>query len=56
VSTLNLINRNELLLDRGIALHNSELKNVVSSSRFLIIGDAGSKLDLLIKEFPKIVS
>ena len=53
MNTLNLIGRNELLFDSDIAAHNSELKNIVSSSRFLVIGGAGSIGQAVTKEIFK---
>jgi FlaA1/EpsC-like NDP-sugar epimerase len=53
MNTLNLIGRNELLFDSDIAAHNSELKNIVFSSRFLVIGGAGSIGQAVTKEIFK---
>lgn len=39
---LQIINRESLLFDKDIGIHEDELKKIVSSSTFLIIGGAGS--------------
>tara|TARA_B100001057_G_scaffold479479_1_gene551169 strand:- start:758 stop:1948 length:1191 start_codon:yes stop_codon:yes gene_type:complete len=39
---LEIINRKSSLFDKDIETHNDELKKIVSSSKFLIIGGAGS--------------
>jgi FlaA1/EpsC-like NDP-sugar epimerase len=50
---LNLIGRNELLFDSDITAHDIELKSIVSSSRFLVIGGAGSIGQAVTKEIFK---
>jgi FlaA1/EpsC-like NDP-sugar epimerase len=42
MNILTLIGRNELLFNNDISAKETELKNIVSSSRFLVIGGAGS--------------
>lgn len=42
MNILNLIGRNQLLFTQDIGAHEKELSEVVSSSRFLVIGGAGS--------------
>jgi len=46
----NLIGRNELLFNSDISSHEEELQKVVSSSRFLVIGGAGSIAQAVTKE------
>jgi putative NADH-flavin reductase len=42
MKTLSLIGRNKELFTEDIAGHEKELSEIVSSSRFLVIGGAGS--------------
>lgn len=50
---LNLIGRKELLFNNDISASERELKNIVSSSRFLVIGGAGSIGQAVTKEIFK---
>ena len=50
---LNLIGRNELLFNNDISANETELKNIVSTSRFLVIGGAGSIGQAVTKEIFK---
>lgn len=50
---LNLIGREELLFDKDISSNDTELKKIVSSSRFLVIGGAGSIGQAVTKEIFK---
>lgn len=50
---LSLIGRNELLFNDDISVNETELKNIVSSSRFLVIGGAGSIGQAVTKEIFK---
>lgn len=53
MNILNLIGRNELLFTQDIGSHEKELTEVVSSSRFLVIGGAGSIGQAVTKEIFK---
>jgi FlaA1/EpsC-like NDP-sugar epimerase len=53
MNILNLIGRNELLFNNDISVHEEELQKVVSSSRFLVIGGAGSIGQAVTKEIFK---
>ncbi len=53
MDVLNLIGRNELLFNNDISANETELKNIVSSSRFLVIGGAGSIGQAVTKEIFK---
>jgi FlaA1/EpsC-like NDP-sugar epimerase len=53
MDVLNLIGRSELLFDNDISANEIELKNIVSSSRFLVIGGAGSIGQAVTKEIFK---
>lgn len=53
MNILNLIGRNQLLFTPDIASHEKELSDVVSSSRFLVIGGAGSIGQAVTKEIFK---
>jgi FlaA1/EpsC-like NDP-sugar epimerase len=53
MNILNLIGRNELLFTQDIGSHEKELSEVVSSSRFLVIGGAGSIGQAVTKEILK---
>ena len=50
---LNLIGRKEELFEEDINLHNRELKKIVSSSSFLVIGGAGAIGQAVVKEIFK---
>ena len=50
---LNLIGRSKELFNEDISLNNEELKNIVSSSSFLVIGGAGSIGQAVTKEIFK---
>jgi len=50
---LNLIGRNKALLNEDIETHSVELKNIISSSSFLVIGGAGSIGQAVTKEIFK---
>ena len=50
---LNLIGRKEELFADDINLHNRELKKIVSSSSFLVIGGAGAIGQAVVKEIFK---
>ena len=50
---LNLIGRKEELFEEDINLHNRELKTIVSSSSFLVIGGAGAIGQAVVKEIFK---
>jgi len=53
MNILNLIGRNQLLFTQDIGSHEKELSEVVSSSRFLVIGGAGSIGQAVTKEIFK---
>lgn len=53
MDVLNLIGRNELLFNNDISSNELELKKIVSSSRFLVIGGAGSIGQAVTKEIFK---
>ena len=53
MDVLNLIGRSELLFNNDISDNETELKNIVSSSRFLVIGGAGSIGQAVTKEIFK---
>lgn len=53
MNILSLIGRNELLFNSDISKHENELKNIVSSSKFLVIGGAGSIGQAVTKEIFK---
>jgi FlaA1/EpsC-like NDP-sugar epimerase len=53
MNTLQLIGRNELLFNKDISINEIELKNIVSNSRFLVIGGAGSIGQAVTKEIFK---
>lgn len=53
MNILSLIGRNKLLFNDDIATHEKELKNIVSSSKFLVIGGAGSIGQAVTKEIFK---
>jgi FlaA1/EpsC-like NDP-sugar epimerase len=53
MSILNLIGRNKELFTEDILNNNNELKSIVSSSRFLVIGGAGSIGQAVTKEIFK---
>jgi len=53
MNILNLIGRNQLLFTQDIGSHEKELSKVVSSSRFLVIGGAGSIGQAVTKEIFK---
>jgi FlaA1/EpsC-like NDP-sugar epimerase len=53
MNTLQLIGRNELLFNKDISVNEIELKNIVSNSRFLVIGGAGSIGQAVTKEIFK---
>jgi FlaA1/EpsC-like NDP-sugar epimerase len=53
MNILNLIGRDRLLFDNDISLYKEELKEKVSSSRFLVIGGAGSIGQAVTKEIFK---
>ena len=53
MNILTLIGRNELLFSDDISSNETELKNIVSSSRFLVIGGAGSIGQAVTKEIFK---
>ncbi|PTB31251.1 UDP-N-acetylglucosamine 4,6-dehydratase [Photobacterium phosphoreum] len=52
-SMLPLIGRKEALFTQDITTHNKELENIVSSSRFLVLGGAGSIGQAVTKEIFK---
>lgn len=52
-SILNLIGRRELLFNSDVAKHENELTEIVSSSRFLVLGGAGSIGQAVTKEIFK---
>jgi FlaA1/EpsC-like NDP-sugar epimerase len=52
-SILSLIGRNKELFTEDISNNNTELKNIVSSSTFLVIGGAGSIGQAVTKEIFK---
>lgn len=53
MKTLSLIGRNKELFTEDIAGHEKELSEIVSSSRFLVIGGAGSIGQAVTKEIFK---
>lgn len=53
MNILNLIGRNQLLFKQDIGSHEEELSGVISSSRFLVIGGAGSIGQAVTKEIFK---
>lgn len=53
MNILNLIDRNQLLFTQDIGSHERELNEVVSSSRFLVVGGAGSIGQAVTKEIFK---
>jgi FlaA1/EpsC-like NDP-sugar epimerase len=53
MNVLHLIGRNQLLFTKDIGYHEKELSEVVSSSRFLVIGGAGSIGQAVTKEIFK---
>ncbi len=53
MNILDLIGRKELLFSNDISLHEKELKEIVSNSRFLVIGGAGSIGQAVTKEIFK---
>jgi FlaA1/EpsC-like NDP-sugar epimerase len=53
MNNLHLIGRNQLLFTRDIGYHEKELSEVVSSSRFLVLGGAGSIGQAVAKEIFK---
>ena len=53
MNILDLIGRNELLFKNDISANENELKNIVSSSKFLVIGGAGSIGQAVTKEIFK---
>jgi FlaA1/EpsC-like NDP-sugar epimerase len=53
MNILNLIGRNELLFNNDISGNEAQLKEIVSSSRFLVIGGAGSIGQAVTKEIFK---
>ncbi len=53
MNILNLIGRNQLLFNHDISSHESALIEIVSSSRFLVIGGAGSIGQAVTKEIFK---
>jgi len=53
VNVLNLIGRDKPLFDQDILLHNDEISTLVSSSKFLVIGGAGSIGQAVVKEIFK---
>lgn len=53
MNVLNLIGRDKPLFDQDILLHNDEISTLVSSSKFLVIGGAGSIGQAVVKEIFK---
>ena len=53
MNILNLIGRNELLFNNDISTNETQLKEIVSTSRFLVIGAAGSIGQAVTKEIFK---
>jgi FlaA1/EpsC-like NDP-sugar epimerase len=53
MNILNLIGRNELLFNNDVSGNEAQLKGIVSSSRFLVIGGAGSIGQAVTKEIFK---
>ncbi len=53
MEVLNLIGRDELLFSNDISVNEPQLRNIVSSSRFLVIGGAGSIGQAVTKEIFK---
>ncbi len=53
MNILNLIGREKELFETDIASHEAELKQIVSNSRFLVIGGAGSIGQAVTKEIFK---
>lgn len=53
MNILNLIGRNELLFNNDISANEAQLKEIVSTSRFLVIGGAGSIGQAVTKEIFK---
>lgn len=53
MNVLNLIGRDKPLFDQDIQLHNDEINTLVSSSKFLVIGGAGSIGQAVVKEIFK---
>jgi FlaA1/EpsC-like NDP-sugar epimerase len=53
MNTLNIIGREELLFNRDIESHEKKLREVISSSLFLVIGGAGSIGQAVVKEIFK---
>ncbi|MBE7411824.1 MAG: UDP-N-acetylglucosamine 4,6-dehydratase [Leptospiraceae bacterium] len=53
MNTLNLIGRTDPLFTRDLAHHETELSSIVSASRFLVLGGAGSIGQAVVKEIFK---
>jgi FlaA1/EpsC-like NDP-sugar epimerase len=53
MDTLNLIGRSSLLLTKDINTNEAKLKEIVSDSKFLVIGGAGSIGQVVSKEMFK---
>jgi FlaA1/EpsC-like NDP-sugar epimerase len=53
MNILNLIGRNEFLLEKDLYIRKKELKNLIGSSRFLVIGGAGSIGQAVVREIFK---
>ena len=53
MNILKLIGREKELFEENIANHNEELNKIVSNSRFLVLGGAGSIGHAVVKEILK---
>jgi FlaA1/EpsC-like NDP-sugar epimerase len=53
MDTLNLIGRNNFLFTKDININEAKLKEIVSDSKFLVIGGAGSIGQAVTKEIFK---
>lgn len=53
IDILKLIGRNKALLDTDVVNHENELRKIVSASKFLVLGGAGSIGQAVTKEIFK---